>query len=74
MKNVTDLTQDELDKKLTLVVEKLIQDAFDSKGFITYQDERCTTGAEFIKQYPDGREELVLLNSKREYEFIKELR
>jgi hypothetical protein len=72
MKDIFNLTQAELDQRMEPVVKQLVNKSFARAGFILYRDLNCVAEAEFIREYADGRKELVRIDRETmEFELIR---
>jgi hypothetical protein len=75
MKDIFNLTQEELDQRLEPIVKQLIKDSFAKAGFILYRDNNCVTDADFIRKYDDGQKELVRMDRQTmEFKLIRKIR
>lgn len=63
MSNVFNLTQAELDELLKPRVKQLVDDSFKKAGYILYRDARCTTEEMFVREFQDGRKELLRMDA-----------
>jgi hypothetical protein len=73
-RSVFDLTDAEEKARLQAVTDKLKKELY-AKGLpMVYQDSRCPSENHFIREFEDGRVQLVLLDiPNRNYIFVKDL-
>ena len=74
MKSVFDMTQEELDKRFNPVINRLVSEQFANVGYVLYQDEQCDRENVFVREYSNGRKELVRMGDEPlQYEVIREI-
>ncbi len=63
-KDFFEMTQEEIDLMTTPIIEKENQDALDKGAWISFMDENCTDDTMVMREYKDGRKELVSYNEE----------
>ncbi len=66
MKKFFEMSQPELDTKLGPVIANTVQQNFTAAGHTIYRDEHCQAQDEFVREYADGRKEVVRVDAEGE--------
>lgn len=63
-KSIFDMTPEELHDYLKPTAQKLKQTALDNGSWYSYRNDLCTNDDMFIREFKDGRKELIKLGNK----------